>query len=538
MTIRARFTLLLGLLLAGLLAALIGLKHLVQARRADALLADRQARAQHLNHWIETAHRELVHFATEIAQSDELAAALARRDSPAARRLLQGRITGDTLAALWVARGDGAIVLHAAAEPGVTNATPPLTPGELARLLAETPSPRFFAEADGQLLEICARPLRPGGERHWLLLARRWDESLARALSALTESTVTLRPAHELARPPEAESNLVLLRPLADSAGRPLRTLRLDHALAEAERALETDWRQTLMFIVFGLLVLLAVTLALQAWVLRPLTVIGEGLASPTGAPAAALTAERGEFGRVAQLVVSASAQRAALAREVEERARAQAALSHSENALREKIAERTRLGRDLHDGVIQSLYAAGMGLASIRTQLWPEQAEAAARIEQASSTLNASIRDLRNFIDGLEPEALRQQSFAQAMGDLLEAMGGMKAFQPTLDLDDRIAARLTLPQRVHALQIIREAVSNALRHGRANRIEIALRARGGLAELKITDNGCGFSATSLPSHGKGLANLSQRARELGAALTVESHPGRGTIVTLALPLP
>lgn len=537
MTIRARFTMLLGLLLAGLLVALLGLRQLNQSRRADALLADRQARAQQLNHWLDTAQRELVHVATEIAQSDELAAALAKRDSAAAQRLLSGRVMGDTLAALWVARADGDIVLHSAAEAGATTSRPPLTSGELARLLAETPSPRFFAEANGQLLEICARPFRPAGERHWLLLARRWDKSLVKALSALTDSTVSLRPAHELARAPEAESKLVLLQPLADSAGRPLRTLRLDYTLPEAERTLQTDWLQTLMFILFGLLVLLAVTLALQSWVLRPLSVIGKGLASSNGAPAMALTTERGEFGHVAQLVVSASEQRAALAREVKERASAQEALRQSEAALRENIAERTRLGRDLHDGVIQSLYAAGMGLASIRTQLRPEQAEAAARIEQASSTLNSSIRDLRNFIDGLEPEALRQQSFSQAVADLMRAMGGMKSFQPALDLDERIAARLTQPQRVHALQIAREAVSNALRHGGANRIEINLRHRDGFAEFKITDNGRGFDATSEPSHGKGLLNLSQRAQELGASLSLESHPGRGTILTLSIPL-
>jgi signal transduction histidine kinase len=151
---------------------------------------------------------------------------------------------------------------------------------------------------------------------------------------------------------------------------------------------------------------------------------------------------------------------------------------------------------------------------------------------------LNESIRDLRNFIDGLEPEALKQQTFSQAVGDLIHAMSGMQPFEATIELDDQLAARLTLQQQVHALQIAREAISNALRHGQANRIDVILRNCSGLAEFKIIDNGSGFDALSASSHGRGLLNFVHRARELGATLAVESHPGRGTIVTLTLPIP
>jgi len=90
----------------------------------------------------------------------------------------------------------------------------------------------------------------------------------------------------------------------------------------------------------------------------------------------------------------------------------------------------------------------------------------------------------------------------------------------------------LSLAQRVHALQIAREAVSNALRHGAANRIGVSLQTRHGLAEFEVTDDGRGFDAgASAP--GMGLANFVARARELGAELAVTSEPGRGTRVQL-----
>ncbi|MDP3073279.1 MAG: histidine kinase [Opitutaceae bacterium] len=537
MTIRARFTLLLGSLIAVLLLALLGLGALKQTRRDFVITADRQARAMTLNHWIDAANRELLQIAGDLATADGIATAVRSEDAGWLQRTLATHGPSARLNALWIVRADGSTVLQAALSPGLPG-NPPLRLGELARLIAETPSPRFFAEASGEFIELCARPIRATGSGHWLLAARRWDESLLQSLAALTESNVSLRPAHEAAQPPPHDQNLVLLRPLADASGRTLRMLRLDYALPGLEHAIGSDWQQTLLFVAFGLLLLAGVTLALRRWVLRPLAAIGESLAVGQGTPVATLTTDRGELGRVARLVVSSFEQRAALEQEIADRARAQEALDRSERELRALIADRTRLGRDLHDGVIQSLYAAGMNLARIRAQLAPAQSEAAARVEQTSNMLNESIQDLRNFIEGLEPEALKTRSFSEAIGDLMQAMGNLRAFQSSMDLDEQVAAQLTLSQRVHALQITREAVSNALRHGQANRIEIALRQRGGLAEFKIIDNGSGFDASSPSSAGKGLLNFSERARELDAVLTVDSHPGRGTIVVLTFSLP
>jgi signal transduction histidine kinase len=293
------------------------------------------------------------------------------------------------------------------------------------------------------------------------------------------------------------------------------------------------DWRQVKIWVGFGALLVLGLALALDRWVLLPLQKVSHALATGNLAEAERLAAHPSEVNQLAVLVVDSFRQRQALEREIEERTRAQATLEKTEGILRQNIEDRARLGRNLHDGVIQSLYAAGMGLASIRPMLGAGQTEVSTRLEQTRATLNETIHDVRNFILGLEPEGLKQKTFAQAVTAMLESMRNLRPFTSTVEINEALAARLTLAQRVHALQITREAVSNALRHGEANHLEIVLRRQGESAVFQIGDDGRGFDPTTLASPGKGLANFTQRARELGAELTIDSQPAKGTCVKL-----
>ncbi len=212
--------------------------------------------------------------------------------------------------------------------------------------------------------------------------------------------------------------------------------------------------------------------------------------------------------------------------------------LTSDGEALRKSMEDRARIGRDLHDGVIQSLYAAGIGLAGVRTLLRPEQTEATARLDQSRTALSEAIHDVRNVLAGLEPEALKSRTFAEAIAVLCETMGGIRPFRSRVEIDEAMAARLSLSQRGHALQITREAVGNALRHGKANLVGVSLGQRNGRVEFEVSDDGRGFDPGMAASPGAGLANFAQRARELGAELTVQSEPGRGAHVKLTFSLP
>lgn len=534
MSIKLRLSLLLGFLLAGFLGAMLWLRSLEQMEKAELLEDDRIVRARLLTHWLDSMGRVLPQFTAETAQAEEFARLIAAPDDAPARTAIQQALATFGARALWVLRSDGTVRLQVEAT-GSARVDFPLTPGEVAPLVGETPSPRFFADTPAGLMEVAAR--RITGTSEWVAVARGWDESQLQTLAELTESRVSLHPAIELAQPPPGDLRVVLQRPLSDWQGHTVRVLRLEHTAEEIEQAIRTDWHEVQVFLAFGLLVLVAVGLALNGWVLRPLNLITQSLATEAPASAKKAAREPGELGRVAQLVLTSFAQRESLQREVVARAEAQAALERSERELRRNLEERARLGRDLHDGVIQSLYAAGMGLAGIRALLHPSQADAAVRLEQTRGALNETIHDVRNFIIGLEPEALRLQTFAQAVAALTDSMRSMGKFQATVEIDEQLASRLSLAQRVHALQIAREAVSNALRHGGASELHIALRGTTELAEFEIRDNGRGFDRAAPATQGKGLKNFIERARELGAELTIDSQPGKGTNVKLIFSL-
>ena len=450
MSLRTRVTLLLSFLLAGFVAALLWRNQIQRATAGEMLANERATRTQLLGHWIELAGRALPQFTADTAQSEEFAKLLAQLPETSAHTRLARALAAAGADQLWVLREDGTVRVEVAASAETRSAFP-LAPPDVTAVIAETPSPRFFAEAGRQLAEICLRRI-PGAAHEWLAVGRVWNERQLRALSQLTESAVTLRGPEALAHAPASGTRLVLVRPLADWRGRVLRVLHIEQEAGEPAHALHADWQQAQVFIVFGLFLLVAVALALRRWVLHPLGLIGRSLAQHEPATIAPLAQEKTEFGQLARIVQRSFAHRAELEQEIAERQRAQLALEKSEAALRANLEERSRLGRDLHDGVIQSLYAAGMGLAGIRSLLRPEQTEAAVRLEQSRAALNETIHDVRNFIIGLEPESLKLQTFSQAVSALLDIMQSMGKFESTVEIDEQLAARLSLTERVHAL--------------------------------------------------------------------------------------
>ncbi len=537
MSLQLRFALLLGAILGGFGVALFTLQELERRAAQTDLGREREARAQLVARWLDAASRALPQTAADLAAAPELGALLAapHADSaPLARALAASGVQH-----LWVLDDDGTLRLQVTAAGAPRESPPPLAPRDFAQLVRETPNPRFFALDGPSVLEICvrARPATDALPRLWIAAARPWDEAHLRTLRELTESRVSLAAPHDLAAPPEAAGDIVLSRPLPDWQGHPLRTLRIASSAPDITRAAALDGHRSRVLLGFGALLLLALGLALHRWVLHPLRTIERSLGRQDPHPVAALAAEKSELGRVATLVASSFAQRAALEREIAERTRTQAALECAQASLHRNLEERARLGRDLHDGVIQSLYAAGMGLAGIRTQLRPEQTDAAERLEQTRATLNETIHDVRNFIIGLEPEALKLQTFTQAITALLDTLHRSQPIHSRLRIDEPLAARLTLAQRVHALQIAREAVSNAVRHGAATQVDIALQGSGGHVDFEVIDNGRGFDP-SVVQPGTGLANFTQRARELGGSLVIDSRPGNGARIRLTFPNP
>lgn len=201
-------------------------------------------------------------------------------------------------------------------------------------------------------------------------------------------------------------------------------------------------------------------------------------------------------------------------------------------------VEERERIGRDLHDGIIQRLYAVGLSLEDVPDLMDESPPEASARVDRAIESLNFAIRDIRNFIFGLRPELLEDADLATALAGLAEEFRLNTMIDIELVVAEGVAEDLASDDRLQLLQIAREALSNIARHADASRAAMRVQAESdGSLVVEIADNGRGFDPQFVrgPSH-QGLANIRGRATALGGAVAIESGPGAGTRIIVTLP--
>lgn len=545
MSIRLRLALLLGVLLAVFFTAL-GLRRSLEDRQLDDMLAmARRDNAALIERWLDLTGQSLRQFASDYSLWDDTVEFIARPDPAWARINLEASLPNFNAHAIWVFAPDGRL-LYGADREGHDVSPAPLSGETLLAATRSSPFLHFFAEHGAGLIEVRAAPVQPSRDTErtsppvgWILVARTWDEAYLEALVALTECEVTLVRG---AQPPAAvagdDATVSLTRPLPAVTGQPLAYLQLRRELTEVAQMIRIEANEGRTLLLFGALLMVALALSLQRWVIGPLGAISESLETGNTQPIRPLLRERNELGRVAQLIEGSVAQQVSLRNEVEERRRAEEALRTSEAALRRTIEERVRLGRDLHDGVIQSIYAAGMGLAAARTHLARDPAEAERRIDRVRTALNDTIRELRAFINGLEPESPNARGFADSVGDLVEFLRAASGATIRLSIDETLADELPTTVRTGALQIIREGLSNSLRHGDPAAVDITLRRDGAHARLEIADDGRGFDLEHRPRQGQGLANMAERAHELDGEYALSSSLGKGTRIVVRFPLP
>lgn len=200
-------------------------------------------------------------------------------------------------------------------------------------------------------------------------------------------------------------------------------------------------------------------------------------------------------------------------------------------------VEERERIGRDLHDGVIQRIYAVALGLDDIPDTLTTDPNDAALRVERAIDALHEVIGEIRTFIYGLRPGIDGPGGMATALETLAEEL----RLNTTLQIEVRADATFELGPdfATELLNVVREALSNVARHAGADRAEVHVTRAAGELRVMVSDDGAGFdSAKPLDGAHHGLANMRARAARLGGRLEVESAPGRGTRIILSLPLP
>jgi signal transduction histidine kinase len=198
-------------------------------------------------------------------------------------------------------------------------------------------------------------------------------------------------------------------------------------------------------------------------------------------------------------------------------------------------VDERERIGKDLHDGIIQTLYAISLSLEDVPDLMGQDALEAAARVDRAIDSLNGAIADLRHFVVGLRPELIDRTDLVGLLAALVEQVRHDAAIDIRLDLPDG-GADVAPHVRAELVQITREAISNSARHANASAATVALRRDGPSLILELSDDGVGFdTAREIPAGHHGLVNMRDRAQALGGDFRVESGP-RGTTIIVRVP--
>jgi len=203
-------------------------------------------------------------------------------------------------------------------------------------------------------------------------------------------------------------------------------------------------------------------------------------------------------------------------------------------------LEERQRIGMDLHDGVIQSIYAVGLNLEECSEEVFNQPSDVRVRLEKAINDLNQVIKDIRNYIFDLRPRALESTNLTDALSTLVRELRVNSLVEANLVVDGgrELGSVLTEDQVTNLFHIAQEALSNVQKHARASSVEARLTTQNGVLRLAISDNGVGFAPGrgTEPGH-RGLRNMSERAQSLGGRLSLESAPGKGTSVVIEVPI-
>jgi len=197
-------------------------------------------------------------------------------------------------------------------------------------------------------------------------------------------------------------------------------------------------------------------------------------------------------------------------------------------------LGDRERIAKELHDGVVQALFAVGMSLQA-SDSLAEDPAAVRTRLREAVGAIDGVIRDLRNYIFGLGPgAAAADRELDRALHDLAGEFRRGTDVAIAVEVD-RSAAETLASRASDVVQAVREALSNAIRHAQPQTVSLELRRDGEHVVLAVEDDGTGFDPGATRA-GRGLGNLRARAEALGGKLEIRSNPGKGTAVRIVVP--
>ena len=217
------------------------------------------------------------------------------------------------------------------------------------------------------------------------------------------------------------------------------------------------------------------------------------------------------------------------LHQEIEQRQKAEQALAikAAEEAV---MTERTRLARDLHDAVTQTLFSASLIAEVLPDIMDMNQAEGLKRLEELRQLTRGALAEMRTLLVELRPNALVEIPLPDLLRQLCESLIG----RARLPIQFTVNGQRKLPPHVQVAlyRITQEALNNVVKHAKASQAVVRLEYNG-TVNLSISDNGCGFDPAKVPPNHLGVQIMRERAESIAAEITVTSVPGEGTCVCI-----
>ncbi len=220
--------------------------------------------------------------------------------------------------------------------------------------------------------------------------------------------------------------------------------------------------------------------------------------------------------------------------RDITERERLEEDLRHRSAELAAN-QERASLARELHDSVTQALFSMGLTLRTIELLFDRDPAAARAKFGELRELQNDALAEMRTLIFELRPRGLETDGLEQALRNHAAAVSGRTGL--TVQVETSLDGRLPLDNEEALYRIGQEALHNVVKHANAHTAVIRLAQRDEVVELTVEDDGAGFDPGLVSGTKLGLIAMRQRAERLGGAVTIESHPGAGTRVMVAMPI-
>jgi signal transduction histidine kinase len=200
-------------------------------------------------------------------------------------------------------------------------------------------------------------------------------------------------------------------------------------------------------------------------------------------------------------------------------------------------LEERERIGMDLHDGIIQSIYGVGLALENARTLLRENPNDAEERLRKAMEDLNHTIRDIRSYILDLRPRQLQGESLLEGLGRLISEFRQNTKLEVSLAAPKDLLADLPQMHAMSLFHICQEALANIAKHAKASKVTIDLWTTSDRVLLEVSDNGQGFELEKTnKTVGHGLANMLTRVQNVGGDVDITTAVGEGTSILAWVP--